>query len=231
MPKALAKLTAHLSKQKTVDAVDQIGLLGALFGDDDRASLPKATALRPSSSLSALNNKLLAVRPTTATSKVPLVSASRSSENLHRVVHLDGDVISSDRTTPAKHAVCRSWRKLSTSSSQFFNLRRLVSRSTTVESAKNGDVCNCISPSSRLAAAAASSPATSTTTTSGGTPRRATPATSWWHVQLADAHHLLQNIELFPTGPSLPSHFPPRNHVMKISPLHDSQSSRAPAPF
>ncbi|KAI6241383.1 Protein kinase domain-containing protein [Aphelenchoides fujianensis] len=121
MPTVWNKFTSHL---------------GALFGEEKRPP-----PLRPSCSLSMLNQKSLKVAP-----------SSRSSENLHKISFVQPPDERPDGAESSK----RPWKKLSSSSSHFFNFRR-ANRKQSAQQKREQSVA---SPS---------------TSTAANTPRRQTP--------------------------------------------------------
>lgn len=140
MPTVWNKFTSHLG-MFSIKLELILLALGAFFNEEKRPA-----PLRPSHSLSMLNQKNLRVVP-----------SSRSSENLHKIsLHTNASEMNSDES-PSK----KPWKKLSSSSSHFFNFRKNARKSSIK---KNG--------------AAIPSPSTSITTTATNTPRRQTPVTS-----------------------------------------------------
>ncbi|KAI6178498.1 Protein kinase domain-containing protein [Aphelenchoides besseyi] len=118
--------------------------LGSLFGDDKRVP-----SLRPSASLSVLNQKSLKVA----------LSTRSSADNLHKITLVSRSDQNGETETPKK-----SWKKLSTSSSHFFNFRRSNRKLSEIQ--KTDVKLTMVSPS------------TSMTTTTSNTPRRYTPVAS-----------------------------------------------------
>jgi hypothetical protein len=111
MPTVWNKFSNHLSKFHFT-VIPNIYILDVLFGGQEKQ---QPAPLRPSCSLSMLNQKNLRVVP-----------SSQSSENLHK--------ISFDRHTNFDESSTKKpWKKLSASSSHFFHFRKNSTRKSNVK--------------------------------------------------------------------------------------------------